>query len=209
MVSFVQQGASFLGYSQWPIARYAGLSLRAMSTEATGSSFRDMIYPGDTLMFGGLFVLDGQFRITCIKIYLLHLFGFINRHITNVKNWLCNLPLGDLDDLLVGHENKFWREWLTYYLPGDSYWKSGDNSDAVTHTKAPNHVITGWHDFFLPQTISDYLKMQSEGKNPYLTIGPWTHVEAAQSGLKDALIWLRAKMFKQDEKLRKSPVRIS
>jgi putative CocE/NonD family hydrolase len=50
--------------------------------------------------------------------------------------------------------------------------------------------------------------MQSEGKTPYLTIGPWTHFEAARSGIKDAMIWLRAKMFKQNEKLRENPVKI-
>jgi len=41
------QGASYYGYSQWPIARYAGPILKAMSTQATGSSWRDMIYPGE------------------------------------------------------------------------------------------------------------------------------------------------------------------
>ena len=109
---------------------------------------------------------------------------------------------------MVGHENKFWREWLIHNLPGDNYWKGGDNSDGVIVTTASNYILTGWHDFFLPQTINDYLKMQSEGKNPYLTIGPWTHFEAARSGIKNSMIWLRAKMFKQNEKLRKSPVKI-
>lgn len=44
------EGASYLGYSQWPIARYAGSLLKAMSTQATGSNFRDMIYSGNVLM---------------------------------------------------------------------------------------------------------------------------------------------------------------
>lgn len=66
----------------------------------------------------------------------------------------------------------------------DNYWKRGDNSDGVTFTNATNYILTSWHDFFLPQTIHDYFKMQREGKNPYLTIGPWTHFDAAQSGIK-------------------------
>jgi len=199
------EGASFLGYSQWPIARYAGSMLKAMSTQATGSSFRDMIYPGDTLSLEVfLFWMD-----TLESQHKNILASILVQTGNNRRGKLAmNLPLGELDNLLVGHENKFWREWLTHNLPGDNYWKRGDSSDALTLTKAPNHVLTGWHDFFLPQTIHDYLKMQSEGKNPYLTVGPWTHVEVAQSGIKDGMIWLRAKMFKQNEKLRKSPVRI-
>jgi hypothetical protein len=54
-------------------------------------------------------------------------------------------------------------------LPLDNYWKRGDNSDVVTITTAHNYILTGWHDLFPSQIIHDYLKMQIEGKTPYLT----------------------------------------
>lgn len=58
-------------------------------------------------------------------------------------------------------------------------------------------MVTGWNDFFLPPTLNDYIIMQSEGKNPYLTIGPWTHIETATSGAKEGILWLRAQMLDQ------------
>lgn len=198
------EGASYLGYSQWPIAHYAGSTLKAMSTQATGSNFRDMIYPGDTLMlevFLFWMTVDNErnSKLASIKAQT----GSKQR----AKKAL-HLPLKDLDTILFGHENSFWREWLLHYLPEDNYWEQGNNSDAVLTTTEPNHVVTGWHDFFLPLAVRDYNILQDNGKTPYLTIGPWTHTQTAQFGVKEGIIWLKAHMLNQHEGLRKAPVRI-
>jgi putative CocE/NonD family hydrolase len=119
-----------------------------------------------------------------------------------------HLPLGELDTKLVGYKNKFWIEWLTHNLPDDNYWKRGNNSDAVSITKAPNHIVSGWHDFFLLPAIHDFNTIQNEGKKPYLTIGPWTHTQASTSGAREGMIWLRAHLFDRQEDLREEPVRV-
>ncbi len=198
------EGASYLGYSQWPIARYAGSMLKAMSTQATGSNFYDMTYSGNVLMlevFLFWMTVDSgrNSRFAAIKA--------VTGGKQRAKQAL-HLPLEELDIVLFGHENTFWREWLTHYLPEDNYWDQYDSSDAVSITTAPNHVITGWHDFFLPPALKDYNTMQNEGKTPYLTIGPWTHPKAAQFGGREGIIWLKAHMLNEREGLREAPVRI-
>ncbi len=198
------EGASYLGYSQWPIARYAGSMLKAMSTQATGSNFHDMAYSGNVLMlevFLFWMTVDSgrNSRLASIKA----LTGGKQR-----AKQAIHLPLEELDTVLFGHKNTFWREWLTHYLPEDNYWDQYNSSDAVSITKASNHVITGWHDFFLPPAIKDYNTMQNDGKTPYLTIGPWTHPKAAQFGGREGIIWLKAHMLNKREGLREAPVRI-
>jgi len=198
------EGASYLGYSQWPIARYAGSMLKAMSTQATGSNFHDMAYSGDALMlevFLFWMTVDSgrNSRLASIKA--------VTGGKQRAKQAL-HLPLEELDTVLFGHENTFWREWLTHYLPEDSYWEQYDSSDAVSLTTAPNHIFTGWHDFFLPPAIKDYNTMQNDGKAPYLTIGPWTHPKAAQNGGREGIIWLKTHMLNKREGLREAPVHI-
>ena len=141
-----------------PICR---IYAKAMSTQATGSNFRHMIYPGDALSLEVfLFWMDNLESLQKNMLASILVQNGNNRR----QKLAFNLPLGNLDNLLVGHENKFWREWLIHNLLGDNYWKGGDNSDGVIVTTASNYILTGWHDFFLPKTINDYLKMQSEGK---------------------------------------------
>jgi len=198
------EGASYLGYSQWPIARYAGSILKSMSTQATGSSFHDMIYPGDALM---LEVFLFWMTVDSERNSRLATFKVLTGGKQRARQAL-HLPLQELDIVLFGHINTFWREWLTHYLPEDNYWNQYNSNDAVSVTKAPNHVVTGWHDFFLPSAINDYNTMQNDGKTPYLTIGPWTHPKAAQFGGREGIIWLKAHMLNKRDGLRESPVRI-
>ncbi len=176
-----------------------------MSTQATGSNFHDMIYSGDTLMLEVfLFWMD---TIESMRKNILS--SLINYEIGPYKRSkiAIQLPLGELDTKLVGHKNKFWKEWLTHKHP-DNYWKRGNNSDAVNITNAPNHILSGWHDFFLPPAIHDFNTLQNKGKKPYLTIGPWTHTQASTSGPREGIIWLKAHMLNKSEDLREAPVRI-
>lgn len=198
-------GASYLGYSQWAIARHAGPMLRAMSTQSTGSNLRDMIYSGDALCLEVFLfwmqVVDSQHKSALATI------GVVTGNKRRGK-LAQHLPLSELDTMLVGHENKFWREWLTHYQPGDKWWLRGDNSDIVSQVTAPNHIVSGWHDFFLPPAICDYNIMKQAGRKPYLTIGPWTHGGASSHESRVAIIWLRSHLLNKREDLREAPVRI-
>ncbi|MTK64163.1 MAG: CocE/NonD family hydrolase [Methanobacterium sp.] len=198
------QGASYYGYSQWPIAGYAGQLLKAMSTQATGSNFRDMVYSGDTPMLE-VFLFWMDTIESMHKNLLASLIAYEtgpNKRTKVAKH----LPLGELDTKLVGHKNKFWTEWLNHNQEHENYWKPGDNSSAVSITETPNHMVSGWHDFFLPPLIKDYNTQKGNKKAPYLTIGPWTHAQTAQDGGREGMIWLNAHMLNRRDDLREAPV---
>ena len=112
-----------------------------------------------------------------------------------------------MDKKLLGFENKFWRDWLAH-SSGDDWWAQGDNSSAVPKISAPNHIVTGWHDFFLPRVIRDYNILKELGRGPYLTIGPWTHEKAALPATTEELIWFKAHVLNDRKGLRKEPVHI-
>jgi uncharacterized protein len=93
-------------------------------------------------------------------------------------------------------------------VPGDDWWAQGDNSSAVFKITAPNHMVSGWHDFFLPLVIRDYNTLKELGRSPYLTIGPWNHEKAAIPAIKEELIWFKAHVLNDRKELRKAPVRL-
>jgi uncharacterized protein len=200
-------GASYLGFTQWAIAREAGTLLKAMSPQLVGSNFRSFIYSGDAfsleLFLFWMAMVDAQERsiLTSLRSTV-----FGKKRIGTVAQ---HLPLKDCDQLLCGRTYTFWQEWVKHDQPGDTWWSSGDNSD-VSQVQAPAHLVTGWYDFGCLPLIKDYEGLRKAGRQPYLTIGPWTHftTEASLVGLREDLIWLRRHLLNDRRGLRESPVRI-
>jgi putative CocE/NonD family hydrolase len=201
-------GASYLGYTQWAIARDAGSMLQAMSTQLIGSDFRSFIYPGDAFALetfqSWLAMVDAQER--SLLRYLISILTGARRR----RQALWHLPLGTLDVVTTGKRYPFWHDWLAHDRPDDPWWALGDHSSSVTAVAAPNHLVGGWYDFMLPFLLKDYWALVAAGQRPYLTIGPWLHTDAAASmmGVREALIWLRAHLLGDRRGLREAPVRI-
>jgi uncharacterized protein len=121
-----------------------------------------------------------------------------------------HLPLCEADEILVGKPMRFWREWLQHTKPDDEWWAVEDFSQGVADVVAPNHLVSGWYDFLLPQLLRDFYVLQRAGHKPYLTIGPWSH---SSNGLfevagREALVWLRAHLLGETQDLRQSPISI-
>ena len=70
-------------------------------------------------------------------------------------------------------------------------------------------MLSGWHDFMLPSLIRDYNTLIKAGKQPYLTIGPWTHIGGASAEVRfqEEIIWLRQHALNGNS-LRETPVHI-
>ncbi|WP_198153282.1 CocE/NonD family hydrolase [Thermotalea metallivorans] len=201
-------GQSYLGFTQWAIAYEGGSMLKAMSTQMTSSDLRSIVYPGNAfsleVLLGWLSMIDSQEASMFRNLGNIILGGKRRKKIA----W--HLPLIDLDKVMTGKEYEFWRSWLIHDDPKDDWWAPGDHSHMISKVTAPNHMISGWHDFMLPSTIRDYNLLRKSGQEPYLTIGPWTHfdTEAFSMGINEALIWLRAHLLNDRKNLRDSPVRI-
>jgi putative CocE/NonD family hydrolase len=71
-------------------------------------------------------------------------------------------------------------------------------------------LISGWFDIFLGALLQDYGDLVDSGRQPYLTIGPWTHMHAGAmlETLRQGLIWFDSTLKGEHHDLRRSPVRI-
>ncbi|MGN9843962.1 CocE/NonD family hydrolase [Nonomuraea sp. H19] len=201
-------GASYLGYTQWAIAAQAGPMLRAMSTQLTSSDFRSMVYPGDALsleiFLGWIGMVHHQERP--MLSYLSALVRGTRRRTAAARR----LPVAEADEVALGTVVPHWREWLAHERADDPWWVRGDHSATVAAVTAPNHLVGGWRDFMLPALIRDYRELRRAGREPYLTIGPWSHwdTEASLTSTREGLLWLRAHLLGDRTGLREAPVRI-
>jgi putative CocE/NonD family hydrolase len=201
-------GASYLGFTQWAIAKEVGSILKAMSTWVTSAEFRTVTYPGEALWFESSFGWTSQV-VTQEGSPLGALMGMLAGD-RKMRPAFRHLPLIEVDEIVLGRPVQFWREWLAHNEPGDEWWTRSDFSGTVPEVTAPNHMGSGWYDLFLRQTLRDYLALVHAGLQPYLTIGPWTHTNLRYMGvsLREALAWFRAHLLGDRSGLRKMPVRV-
>jgi putative CocE/NonD family hydrolase len=201
-------GTSYLGFTQWAIAAEAGPILQAMSTQATSSDFRSMLYPGDALsleiFLGWLSMVHNQEKP--MTAFLAAILNGANKRAAAARH----LPLAEADTVATGAPAPYWREWLDHQSADDVWWSSSDHRHTVADVTAPNHLISGWRDFMLPALIRDYRTLHQAGRRPYLTIGPWHHwqTELSMTAMREGIAWLRAHLLKDHDGLRETPVRI-
>ena len=127
-----------------------------------------------------------------------------------LRKAFAHLPVGDADRLTVGHTIPYFQDVLRCDRPQDEFWAAMDHSQRVPEITAPVHLVGGWYDFFLPDQLADHRALRDAGRNPYLTIGPWTHatLSAVAEGLRQSLAWYDAHLRNNRFTLRATPVRV-
>ncbi|MBU7018872.1 MAG: CocE/NonD family hydrolase [Theionarchaea archaeon] len=203
----VMAGPSYMGFTQWAIAHDAEPLLKAFSTQVTSSEFHSAMYPSGSFnleLFLQWIQTTYSFRGSILN-YFDALVGAGKR-----KKALLHLPLKEADRIMMGKPMKCWSDWLQHAEPDDAWWTSEDFSSNVAEVSAPNHLISGWYDFLLPQLLRDYTILEQNGRKPYLTIGPWSHSSNGlfEVSIRESLSWLRAHVHGETEFLQTSPVRI-
>ncbi|MEU7893122.1 CocE/NonD family hydrolase [Nonomuraea sp. NPDC049152] len=206
--AFAMHGPSYLGYTQWAIAPYAGPELKAMATQITASQFRDAAY------VGGAFALESALSWTTLTNGMSRRFGgasvWTAPRLTR-RAVLSGRPVAELDLVSAGQALPFYRDLLTHHAdPAVPYWHRRDFSAAVGEVEAAVTMLGGWYDVFLPWQLRDYLAMRAAGRRPYLTIGPWWHIDVRHGAVTraEALAWFRAHLLGDPSGLRDSPVRL-
>jgi putative CocE/NonD family hydrolase len=201
-------GQSYLGFTQWAIARDAGPSLKAMATWVASADYRSSTYPG------GALALESRLSWACSTqqkgVALLGALASMFRSQRQIEAAYRHLPLAEADQVAIGKPISFWREWLVHEGPEDEWWAGCDFSDTIPEVTAPNHLGSGWYDVYLPQTIGAYLALKEAGGQPYLTIGPWPHadMESVAVTIRESIAWCRAHLLGDRSGLRDLPVRI-
>jgi len=206
--AFAIFGPSYLSYVQWAVADQAGPELKALVPIVTTAEFRTVTYPGETFALdtilswaqGITFQEDPPF-----KLFLLRL-----RRALQLRKAYAHLPLNETDKLASGTDVAFYQDWLAHNAPGDPYWQQSDHSARVSQVTAPVLLIGGFYDVLFPHTLACYLTLRQAGYNPYLTIGPWTHVAPGMQPVmtNETLKWMRTHLLNDSSGLRQLPVRI-
>jgi putative CocE/NonD family hydrolase len=207
-------GQSYQGYVQWALAGGGPLYLKALVPSISGSRILISGFPEHVLEMDTLFrwIMDlaafshGSRSDRWLK-WLRMAPGLQERIL---KRAFHHLPLVEADRKLVGEPVIYYRDWFTHADLQDVYWRSVNFSPVVAKTTAAVNLISGWYDIFLRESLSDYQALRASGHAPYLTIGPWGHLDAEclWESMRQGIVWFDAILKGDRRKLRQSPVRI-
>ncbi len=204
-------GPSYLGFVQWAIAAEAGAMLKAMAPQITASEFRSLVYPSESFSLdtglSWIYLLSHQEDDPPLAAFLAQARA---ASALLASTAFQHLPLREADKLATGKPVPFFRDWLEHNDPADAWWQPVDFSETVSGITAPVSFLGGWYDIFLPQMLTDYQRLHQAGRQPYLTIGPWTHTDQAMFPfmVRESLAWFRAHLLGDRSNLRDMPVRV-
>jgi hypothetical protein len=205
--TFGTVGLSYLGLTQWAISKEAGPDLRAMAPMVTASQFQEQTYAG------GAFSLYNGLSWTQLMHHQEHFWSALKMRVLGdrlLRPVFRELPLETLDQRANGASAPFYQDWLRHNDADSAWWKPGNFDQNVPQTSAPVSLVGGWQDIFLPWQLDDYRRLREAGRDPFLLVGPWTHVDPQllAHGIRDALAWQRAHLLGDASQLRPSPVRL-
>ena len=121
-----------------------------------------------------------------------------------------HLPLATADEAILGKPVPFFRTWVEHVHSDSPYWAAVDHRPKVKDIAIPVHLVAGWYDIFLDGQLADYTALRQAGRRPYLTVGPWTHVDSGSKweSLRVAIDWFDAHLKGQRQRLPAKPVRL-
>ncbi|HVU72033.1 MAG TPA: CocE/NonD family hydrolase [Mycobacteriales bacterium] len=155
-------GGSYLGWTQWALARERPPHLAAVASTASAGRLAEEL-PFDR----GI--------PTPLMAAWLHLVGGRVQQDPSRVDWpsvLRHLPLRDLGDAL-GRELPLWQEWLEH--PGlDDYWRAIRVDDCLPDFDVPAMHVTGWFDDDQAGALLAWDRMRVHPEQT-LVIGPWDH----------------------------------
>lgn len=121
-----------------------------------------------------------------------------------------HLPIETVDEVILGKPVGFFRKWLQYPDQQDAYWEAVNFRSRIAGVNVPVHLVGGWYDIFLEGQLNDYYLLRGAGQNPYLTIGPWTHLntDGQWESIRAALAWFDEYLRGESGRIRAKAVRI-
>jgi uncharacterized protein len=102
------------------------------------------------------------------------------------------LPLAATAEI-VGPRAPWYSEWLGHPEAGDPYWTAYQATAALDQVTVPTLLVTGFHDFFIEQTLQQYQALHRRRVPAGLTVGPWSHLTLDIGvAIRETLDWLDA-----------------
>ena len=206
-------GQSYVGFVQWAAASTGTPHLHALLPAVTqanlgGPNEAGFIWLDRTLRW--ILLLEAMMDQTLPIWQKIGLSYYAPMQNSRVQAGWEHLPLATADEAVLGHPQPFYRTWAAHFQADDPYWQAVDLRRIVPEVGLPVHLVAGWYDIFLNGQLRDYAALRQAGHQPYLTIGPWTHMD--QQGMAGAvqagIAWFTAKLKGDAEAIRPNPVRI-
>jgi putative CocE/NonD family hydrolase len=200
--AIVLTGASHLGYVQWAIADQLPPEVKAMITQVTESALTLEFLRKDGFSletpYGWGVLVGSQERRGALLRQLVQ--GRRTRRSMDM------LPLSQGDVAALGERSDYIQDILAYDTEHPR-WDGIDHRDRVAAVTVPVSSMGGWYDIFLPGQLRDFKVLQAAGRNPRLTVGPWTHLSMDTSMMLEAISFGLAHA-RGDEPLPRAPVRL-
>jgi uncharacterized protein len=87
----------------------------------------------------------------------------------------------------------WYAEWMSHSDPADSFWDGYRAGAALDRVTVPTLLVTGFHDFFVEQTMQQYHALRARGVAVGLTVGPWAHLSLDMPiAVRETIAWLDA-----------------
>jgi uncharacterized protein len=185
-------GASYLAFAQWALALDPPPELFAMAVHI---SPHDLAAAG----FG-----QGPFELYNLLMWS-DLMAHQELHGTATMMWrtitterrlataLNRLPLAQTAATIGGNGAPWYADWIANPDPSDPYWAGYSAAAALDLVTVPTLFISGFHDFFIEQTMRQYHALTARGVPVGLTVGPWNHMTLDMGvAIRETLDWLDA-----------------
>jgi putative CocE/NonD family hydrolase len=180
-------GGSYLGLTQWLLAKEHPKALRAIAPAVTTSNYYQAPFrhQGGVLDLGcalswslGMVPEELQRRLRQGRASMQQMGAFMQL-MGDPSALLEHLPL--VDQPLLREFAPFYLDWLNHPTY-DAYWKRLAHSEFYEQMTVPALNIGGWYDLFLGGTLANYIGMKQRGgsaaarAHQRLVIGPWSHI---------------------------------
>ncbi|MFI1989566.1 CocE/NonD family hydrolase [Actinoplanes sp. NPDC020271] len=201
-------GASYLAWSQWTLLQDPPPELRTAVLYVGPHDFREAVFGTGAFTLGDF--LGWSYQIAHQEDGLAGRLLSMVASKRRLRPAHEGLPLADAAEPVLLGRAPWYREWLDHPDGEDPWWTPYRAGAALAGLDIPVLLIGGWQDLFLDQTMIQYEALRARGVDVALTVGPWTHLQAALQGggvlSRESVAWLDQHLA-DGPAARKSPVR--
>ncbi len=171
-------GASYLGWVQWWAARENPPHLvTIIPNVAPPDPYFNIPYEyGAFFMFGAIWWADILEQDATADLSGKAFSEIMEKKYAKI---LRHLPVIELDEIVLGKKNPYWREWIQH-PDNDDYWARASFLDHLDDLNIPVYHQSGWFDGDGIGSKLNYLAMNKHGHEyQKLVLGPWGHSASA------------------------------
>lgn len=171
-------GGSYLGWVQWWAARENPEHLvTIIPNVAPPDPYLNIPYEyGAFFMWGAIWWADVLEQEATADISGKALSDIMDKRYATL---LRHLPVIELDEIVLGKRNRYWREWI-HHPDNDEYWARASFLGNLRDADIPVYHQSGWFDGDGIGSKLNYAVMSRHGhKYQKLVLGPWGHTATA------------------------------